>query len=102
MDSTEVRPSARLHRMQRAAARKGFAIRTSGRPDPSAPDRRRYFLYRVPAPGDPARQHELVSSDEGLSIDEIDALLTRLAAPAARVARTPARATRPRSRCHGD
>jgi hypothetical protein len=66
----------RENRLRRAAQRQGLMLAKSRRRDPRATDYGVYFLSEVTAPGGNWRSRELLTSEAGINLDEVEAFLT--------------------------
>ena len=66
----------RENRLRRAAARQGLQLQKSRRRDPRASDFGMYYVVQVTAPGGHWRSRELLSPEQGMSLDEVEVFLT--------------------------
>lgn len=70
----------RENRLRRAAERQGLRLEKSRRRDPRAYDYGTYYLVQGPPPergGTNWKARTLVSPEQGLTLDEVEAYLTR-------------------------
>lgn len=72
----------RENRLRRAAQRQGLTIVKSRRRDPRATDYGVYYIAEVTAPGGHWRSREMLTPEQGFSLDEVEAFLDAPAHPA--------------------
>lgn len=65
----------RENRLRRAAARQGYRLVKSRRRDSRAIDYGVYWIAREEAPGGDWRSRTLVSSEQGMNLDEVETFL---------------------------